>query len=79
MRYVEIEIQLSGFESAEQVRGFVEETIRNGKRVVGVEEQIWVAGENQRLRIREFQVAVRQQKEVPPQQGNKVFSLIEEN
>ncbi len=79
MRYVEIEIQLSGFESAEQVRGFVEETIRNGKRVVGVEEQIWTVGENQRLRVREFQVAVGQQKEVPPQQGNQVFSIIEEN
>ena len=79
MRDVEIEIQLSGFKFAEQVRGFVEETIRNGKRVFGVEEQIWVVGENQRLRVREFQVAVGQQKEVPPQQGIKVFSIIKVN
>lgn len=79
MRVVEIEIQLSGFEFAEQVRGFVEETIRNGKRIVGMEEQIWVVGENQRLRIREFQVAVGQQKKITSQQGNKVFSIIKEN
>ncbi len=44
-----------------------------------MEEQVRVVGENQRPRIREFQVAVGQQKEVPPQQGNKVFSLIKEN
>ena len=44
-----------------------------------MEEQIWVVGENQRLRVREFQIAVGQQKEIPLKQGNKVFSIIEEN